>query len=75
MVKTGISQGQISTKGKSYRAERQKRKWGEDDFETTIIAEIPAGPGARQKALDIEASNARGLRPENLTDPRYHQRP
>jgi RHS repeat-associated protein len=75
VVKTGISQGKISKKGKSYRAERQRRKWGKDDFDTTIIAEIPAGPGARQKALDIEAANAAGLRPENLTNPDYHVRP
>lgn len=65
----------ISQQGKSYRAERQRRKWGKDDFETTIIAEIRAGPGARQKALDMEATNARGLRPDNLTNPDYHVRP
>ncbi|MGR5287730.1 RHS repeat-associated core domain-containing protein [Vibrio maritimus] len=75
VVKTGISQGKISKKGKSYRAERQRRKWGKDDFDTTIVAEIPAGPGARQKALDIKASNARGRRPESLTNPDYHVRP
>jgi hypothetical protein len=75
VVKTGVSQGKISKEGKSYRAERQRRKWGKDNFDTTIIAEIPAGPGARQKALDIEASNARGLRPENLINPDYHVRP
>jgi len=49
--------------------------WGEDTFESTIISEIPAGPGARLKALDIEARNARGLRPDNLTNPQYHQVP
>ena len=31
--------------------------------------------GARLKARDIEASNARGLRPDNLTNPLYHQVP
>ncbi len=75
VVKTGISQGKISKKGKSYRAERQRRKWGKEDFDTTIIAEVPAGPGARQRALDIEAANAHGLRPENLINPDYHVRP
>ena len=75
IVKTGISGGKISNKGKSYRAEKQVRKWGKNDYESTIIAEIPSGPGARQKALDIEATNAQGLRPENLTSPRYHQKP
>ncbi|WP_263710789.1 hypothetical protein [Fluctibacter corallii] len=43
VVKTGISQGKISKKGKSYRTERQRRKLGKDDFDSTIIAEIPAG--------------------------------
>jgi hypothetical protein len=75
VVKTGISGGKISKKGKSYRAESQRRKWGKDDFDTTIIAEISAGPGARKKALAIERSNANGLRPENLINPKYHMRP
>ena len=75
VIKTGVSSGRVSKKGKSYRAENQIRKWGKGDFESTIISEISTGTGARQKALDIEASNAAGLRPDNLTNPFYHKIP
>jgi len=75
VVKTGVSGSKIRQDGKSLRAERQVRKWGSQNYESTIIAEIPAGPGARAKALAIEGANAKGLRPGNLTDPKFHQRP
>ncbi len=76
VVKTGISSGPISKKGKSYRAEFQRRRWGSDQYETTIIADIPTGPGARQRALQIEKANADGLRASNnLSDDFFHKRP
>lgn len=76
VVKTGISQSKITAAGKSPRAERQRNKWGSDSFETTIIAEIPAGPGAREAALRIEKLNAQGLKQAGqLGKPEYHRRP
>lgn len=86
IVKTGISSGKIGVNGKSARAERQVRKWAKekDEFgnlkcancESTIIGEIPAGAGARQRALDIESSNAQGLRDAGqLKNRNLHDRP
>lgn len=78
VVKTGVSGGRIRKDGKSSRAESQVRskKFGADKYESTIIGEVPAGPGARQKILDMEKSNASGLRESGqLSNPDLHSRP
>jgi hypothetical protein len=86
VVKTGISSGKIGKNGKSYRAEKQVRRWAKEKDEfgnikcgncvSTIIGEIPAGAGARARALGIESSNAAGLRAAGqLKDKSLHQRP
>lgn len=62
VVKTGISDGKIRKDGKSYRAEKQKRKWnraeGEGKYDTRVVKKIAAGKGARVKALAAEIKNA-----------------
>ena len=79
VVKTGISSGMISAKGKSVRAQSQISKWKNeglcDNCASTIIGEIAAGKGARQKVLNIERSNATGLRDAKQLDPNLHRRP
>lgn len=49
---------------------------GTDKYDSNIVENIPAGNGARQKALDAEKANAEKLRKEGqLRDPEKHQRP
>ena len=75
--KTGISGGKISKTGNSYRATRQVNKLnkaaGNGKYRGEIKARIPAGPGARSKALRIERANA-ALHRATL-DPMIHKRP
>lgn len=51
VVKTGVSGDKIRKDGKSYRAEKQKRKWnreeGEGKYDTEIVKKIPAGEGVK----------------------------
>jgi hypothetical protein len=77
VVKTGISDGKITQKGKSYRAEKQVRKWnraeGQGKYSSRISKSIPKGTGARRKALKAERKNADKHR--TTLDPRKHKRP
>ena len=80
VVKTGISGGKVSKADKSYRATSQVNKLnkaeGAGKYDSRIVDKIPAGQGARQKALNSEASNANKLRSQGqLKDKKYHQRP
>lgn len=79
-VKTGISSGKKTTNGKSYRATRQVNKWnkeaGRNKFDSEIKQEFPAGPGARESALEAEKENAKRLKKEGqLTNTYYHKKP
>lgn len=62
---------------KSYRATRQVNKWDREasynKYDSRIVQEFPAGPGARQEALEAEKINAKKLG-EQL-DPVKHKRP
>jgi putative membrane protein len=53
VVKTGISGGKITKKGKFYRATQQVNKWNrmnkKDVFDSRIVRKIPAGKNAREK--------------------------
>ena len=80
VVKTGISGGKITKKGKSYRANKQVNKWnkaeGKDKYNSRIVDKEPAGPGARQRILNKERKNASKLQKEgHLKDPQKHVRP
>ena len=80
VVKTGISGGKVSKADKSYRATSQVNKLnkaeGAGKYDSRIVDKIPAGQGARQKALNSEAANANKLRSQGqLKDKKYHQRP
>lgn len=80
-VKTGISGGKRTTTGGSYRANRQASKWNQeagsnDRYQARVVKEVPAGQGAREKALKWEETNARRLRNEGqLIDKTKHRRP
>lgn len=80
VVKTGISSGKKTTKGKSYRANRQVNKWnkeaGKNKYDSEIKEEFPAGPGARERALEAEKKNAERLRDQGqLIDTERHKKP
>lgn len=79
VVKTGISGGKITKKGKSYRVAQQVNKWNrmnkKDVFNSRIVRKIPAGKNAREKALQAEKANAIRLRNEGQLDAKYHKRP
>ncbi|GEM_PF-491255 len=80
VVKTGVSGGKVSKAGESYRATSQANKWnkaeGAGTYKTRIKENIPAGKGARQKALDAEKANAKRLQEEgHLRDPKKHVTP
>ena len=58
-VKVGISGGKVAKNGKSYRAQKQVRSFNKTDlekreFDSEIIDNVPAGEGARSKALEKE---------------------
>ncbi|EGH8508800.1 hypothetical protein IFE76_002526 [Salmonella enterica] len=78
VVKTGISGGRIRKDGKSSRAEKQVRDGNnepgnEGRYESDVVHHEPAGPGAREKALDWEKQNADKHRP--TLDPERHKTP
>lgn len=79
IVKTGVSGGKIRKDGKSYRAERQVRKWnkeeGEGKYESTITHEEPAGEGARDKILEYEKQRANELKKLEQLNEGKHQIP
>ena len=62
VVKTGISSGKISKADKSYRATSQVNKWNQAEgigkYGSRVVKRIPAGKGARAKALAAEIKNA-----------------
>lgn len=63
--------------GKSYRATRQVNKWnreaGYNKYDSRIVQEFPAGPKARENALDAEKRNATRL--GDQLDIKIHKRP
>lgn len=77
VVKTGISGGKISKADKSYRATNQVNKLnkaeGAAKYDSRVVEKIPAGKGARQKALDSEKANANKNR--KTLDPNIHKTP
>ena len=77
VVKTGISGGKVSNADKSYRATSQVNKMnkaeGQGKYDSRIVEKIPAGQGAKQKALDAEKTNANKNR--STLNPNYHKRP
>ena len=80
VVKTGISGGKKTKAGKSYRANSQVNRWnkeaGHKKFDSEVVQDFPAGPNARDKALDAEKTNAEKLRVlQQLKDPNYHKIP
>jgi hypothetical protein len=54
--KVGISGGKVSKAGDSYRATSQVNKLNKagGNYTSRVVEKIPAGKGARQKALDAE---------------------
>lgn len=81
VVKTGIGGGKRTKSGGSYRANSQANRWNRQEdtpgrYEGRVVAEFPAGPGTRQRALDWEQRNARRLRAEgHLSDRQKHMFP
>ncbi len=80
-VKTGVSGGKETKAGVSYQGNSQANKWNKQEgapgrYKSETTNHVPAGPGARQKALDYESQRANNLRNEGqLRDPNKHNRP
>lgn len=80
-VKTGISGGKLNANGTSRRANSQANRWNKLEnspgrFKGEVTNKIPAGKGARAKALDLEKKRAKELiKNGQLTDPKKHVRP
>ena len=58
-VKTGTSGGKETQSGQSYRGNSQANKWNKQEgtpgrYQSQTTNRVPAGDGARQKALDYE---------------------
>ena len=75
-VKVGISGGKVTKNGKSYRAQKQVRSFNKTDlekreFDSEIIDNVPAGEGARSKALEKEYS----IKYKYEIEKKYHKRP
>ncbi len=81
VVKVGISGGpKTHNDTKSSRATSQVNKWnkeaGYEKYEAEIIEDIPAGPNARETALDKESKYADKFREQgHLNDETKHKRP
>ena len=80
VVKTGVSGGKIRKDGKSYRAEKQVRKWNKeentDKYESVITKKVPTGKGAREEVLKYEKKRATELRKKgHLVNSNKHQKP
>ena len=78
VVKTGTSGGKETKAGESYRGNSQANKWNKQEgtpgkYKSETTNRVPAGPGARQKALKYEENRANQVRDQ--LDPRKHQRP
>lgn len=78
VVKTGTSGGKETKTGESYRGNSQANKWNKQEgtpgrYKSETTNRVPAGEGARQKALDYETNRANQVR--NQLDPNKHQRP
>ncbi|GAJ41795.1 hypothetical protein GCA01S_100_00040 [Parageobacillus caldoxylosilyticus NBRC 107762] len=79
VVKVGISDGRISKKGKSYRAERQVRKWHKryktDRYASRIVKTNIRGRynALRWKKRHTEYINR--IQPNNKLSPPFHYRP
>ncbi|WP_423740205.1 SpvB/TcaC N-terminal domain-containing protein [Flavobacterium columnare] len=73
--KVGISGGKVSKAGDSYRATSQVNKLNKagGNYTSRIVENIPAGKGARQKALEAEkrVTNAN----KSTINPRLHKSP
>lgn len=59
VYKYGVSGDRVNASGGSARAERQvsalnRASGGQYTYRSSIVADIPAGPGARAKALALE---------------------
>lgn len=72
--KVGISGGKVSKAGDSYRATSQVNKLNKagGNYTSRIVENIPAGKGARQKALEAEKAISKKNAPLN---PDIHKRP
>ena len=79
IVKTGVSGGKIRKDGKSYRAEKQVRKWNKkentDKYESVITKKIPKGKGARDEILKYERKRAFELHQKGELEKDKHIRP
>lgn len=77
-VKNGTSGGRETKDGVSYRGRSQANKWNKAEgtpgrYKSETTNRVPAGEGARQKALDYEANRSKEIR--NQLDPNKHKRP
>ncbi len=77
-VKTGTSGGKLTKTGESYRGNSQANKWNKQEgtpgrYKSETTNKVPAGKGAREKALDYEKAQANKLRDQ--LDPNKHKRP
>ena len=77
-VKVGISGGKVAKNGKSYRAQKQVRSFNKTDlekreFDSEIIDNVPAGEGARSKALEKEKEYS--IKYKYEIEKKYHKRP
>jgi hypothetical protein len=77
VVKPGISGGKITKAEKSYRATKQvntlNKAAGYTKYESNIVKHLPAGKGARAKALNTEKKLAKKHRA--TSDETIHKRP
>ena len=60
---------------KTGKVNRWNRQAGKQKFDSRVVEDVPAGPNARQKALNAERANAQKLRNQGEIDPQYHKRP
>jgi RHS repeat-associated protein len=75
--KVGISGGKVSKSGNSYRATSQVNKLNKSggNYSSRIAEKIPAGKGAREKALNSEKKLAEHYKKTNQLNREIHQRP
>lgn len=78
VVKTGTSGGKETKGGVSYRGSSQANKWNKQEgtpgrYKSETTNRVPAGNGAREKALDYEVNKANQNR--STLDPNKHQKP
>ena len=78
VVKTGTSSSKQTKTGESYRGNSQANKWNKQEgtpgrYKSETTNRVPAGQGARQKALDYEKARANQVRDQ--LDPEKHKIP